>query len=74
MQYPIDTSGLLWFTSGMRKETAVQFYGSERALSKVLGISHQAVNSWKTNVPIKQAWKLERKSGGKLAMRLRDYR
>ena len=58
----------------MKKETAVKFYGSERALAKVLGISHQAVNSWKEIVPIKQAWKLERKSGGKLAMRLRDYR
>ncbi len=58
----------------MKKETAVKFYGSERALSKVLGISHQAVNNWKENVPIKKAWKLERLSKGKLAIRLRDYR
>jgi len=58
----------------MKKATAVDFYGSERALSKVLGISHQAVNGWKELVPNKQTWKRERKAGGRLAMRLRDYR
>lgn len=58
----------------MKKASAVQFYGSERALAKVLGISHQAVNRWNEIVPIKQAWKLERKSAGKLSMRLSDYR
>ena len=57
----------------MKKSEAVQHYGSERKISQVLGISHQAVNAWGKIVPIKKANKLEIDSGGKLWFMLEDY-
>ncbi len=58
----------------MRTEQAVKHFESKAKVARALGITRSAVTRWGAVVPIKQAWKLERKSGGKLAMRLRDYR
>ena len=58
----------------MRKETVIKMYQSEAEIARMLKISRQAVHKWPEVVPIKQAWKLERLSAGKLSMRLGDYR
>lgn len=57
----------------MRKKTVLNYY-SQTEVANMLKISKQAVHKWPDIVPIKQAWKLERASKGKLAMRLSDYR
>lgn len=50
----------------MKKSEAVQHYGSERKISQVLGISHQAVNAWGKIVPIKKARKIQLDTDHKL--------
>ena len=52
----------------------MNFFESEAEVARICGIKRQAVHQWLEIVPIKQAWKLERKSAGKLSMRLSDYR
>lgn len=70
---------------GMRKEQVMKYFESKYGSDAVRAvcwacrtrgrpISRQAVHKWPEVVPIKQAWKLERASGGKLSMRLSDYR
>jgi hypothetical protein len=58
----------------MRTEQAVKYFESKAKVARALGINRSAVTRWGDVVPIKQAWKLERLSKGKLAMRLADYR
>ena len=58
----------------MKKSTVLNHYESEAEVARLLKITRQAVHNWGEVVPIKQAWKLERLSKGKLAMCLRDYR
>jgi len=59
----------------MRLEQAVKHYGSNGEVAKALGLHRSSVGRWKDGiVPIGHAWILERKSGGKLSMRLSDYR
>ena len=50
----------------MKKSEAVQHYGSERKISRVLGISHQAVNAWGEVVPIKKAREIQLHTNHKL--------
>ena len=50
----------------MKKETPVNHYGSERKISQVLGISHQAVNAWGEFVPIKKAKEIQLDTDHKL--------
>ena len=57
----------------MKKSEAVQHYGSERKISRVLGISHQAVNAWGEIVPIKKAWRLHGYTDKQLRFDMRDY-
>ncbi len=58
----------------MKKSKAIEYYGGGSALARALNISKQAVSKWPDIVPIKQALALERKTGGKLALVLGDYR
>ena len=58
----------------MKTEQAAKHFGSQSALARVLDISPQAVSKWNGIIPIKQALRLERMTGGKLQLRLRDYR
>ena len=59
----------------MRTEQAAKHFGSKSKVADILNINRSAVTRWKDGiVPIKHAWVLERKSAGKLAMRLSDYR
>lgn len=58
----------------MLKKTAVRHFKTQTKVAEICGITRQAVSDWDSVVPIKHAWKLERASGGKLSMRLGDYR
>ncbi|MCP5016225.1 MAG: hypothetical protein GY938_13280 [Ketobacter sp.] len=58
----------------MRKNQVIKHFGSESEVSRLLNISRQAVNKWGEVVPIRHAWTLERASGGRVALRIQDYR
>jgi hypothetical protein len=58
----------------MKKTDAIAHFGGIMATADVLGISRQAVHKWPETVPINQAWKIERISGGKVPFRINDYR
>jgi hypothetical protein len=52
--------------AGMRKNIAIDFFGSPAALASALGISRQSVHGWKELVPEGKASRLERMTGGRL--------
>ncbi len=58
----------------MRKKQVVKHFGGITKAAQALNISRQAVSKWPDIVPIKQAWKIERLTGGKVAFRINDYR
>ena len=49
----------------MNKQTAVDYFGSARALAKALDISEGAVSQWES-IPILRQYQLEVLTGGKL--------
>lgn len=57
----------------MRKPRAISWAGTQKVLAAKLGISAQAVNKWPDIIPLKQAVRLVTLSGGRLALRARDY-
>jgi len=50
----------------MRREDVVQFFGSQRAVAKVLGITEQAVSQWPEIVPLGRQYALQVLTGGRL--------
>ena len=58
----------------MKKRQVIDFFGSQKAVADLLGISESAVSRWPEDVPIEQAWRLERASKGDLPMQIDDYR
>lgn len=51
----------------MKIKEAVAHFGSEYKIAKVLGINQSNVTRWRKNtIPMKRAWQLHVKSGGKL--------
>ena len=50
----------------MRKETAVQHFGSDAEVARALKISRQAVSKWPEIVPEGAAYKLQVLTGGRL--------
>lgn len=50
----------------MNTTDAIAFFGSKARIAKLLGISKQAVGTWKAKVPLKQALLLEQASYGHL--------
>lgn len=58
----------------MRTKQAIKYFGSQAAVARAAGVNRSAVHRWGDVVPIKRAWVLERKSKGKVAMRIGDYR
>ena len=58
----------------MRTKQAIKYFGSQAAVARACGIDRSAVNRWGDVVPIKRAWRLERLSKGRIAMRIGDYR
>jgi len=45
----------------MKKNDALQHFGSERAIAEAIGISVQAVNKWGDDVPPLRAYQLQEK-------------
>ena len=58
----------------MKKTQAIDFFGSQAAVAKLLDVSESTVSRWPEDIPIDYAWRLERASKGDLRMRLNDYR
>lgn len=50
----------------MRTRDAVDYFKTKVRLAEELGISHSAVSQWGTLMPEKQAFKLDRITGGQL--------
>ena len=58
----------------MKKKAAIKHFGGVLNTAQALGLSRQAVYKWPDVVPIKQAWRIERMSKGKVPFRINDYR
>jgi len=58
----------------MKKKAAIKYFGGISETAQVLNISRQYVHQWPDIVPINQAWKIERISGGKVPFVINDYR
>ncbi len=58
----------------MKKTHVIDFFGSQAEVARLLNISESSVSRWPEDVPIEQAWRLERLSKGDLRMRINDYR
>jgi hypothetical protein len=58
----------------MRTKQAVKHFGTKADVARAADVSRSAVTRWGEVVPIKRAWKLQRRSGGKISMRLGDYK
>ena len=62
----------------MKVETAVKFFGSQRKLAEVLGLSESAVSLWTSRdngvVPMKHILRLKDMSSGELDLVMDDYR
>ncbi len=58
----------------MKKKTAIKHFGSGAEIARRLNITRAAVSAWPDVVPLKYVWELRQQSGGKLAVRLNDYR
>ena len=58
----------------MKKAQAIDFFGSQAEVARVLNVSESTVSRWPEDIPIEQAWRLERASKGDLRMRINDYR
>jgi len=58
----------------MKKKDAIKHFKSGAAVARRLNISRQAVHKWPEVVPLQYVWELRQASGGKLAVRLSDYR
>ncbi|WP_432693102.1 Cro/CI family transcriptional regulator [Morganella morganii] len=51
----------------MRKDDAVKYFGSQRAIAEKLELTDAAVSQWKEVIPERAALKLSRITKGKLA-------
>ncbi|EDR7342194.1 transcriptional regulator Cro [Salmonella enterica subsp. salamae] len=58
----------------MNKSTAVDFFGSQRAIAAALDISEQAVSRWGNLIPKGSALELEKLTNGALRCELEVYR
>ena len=58
----------------MKVTDAAEHYGSKAALARKLGVKRSTVTKWGEIVPIKHAWIVQRKSHGRVALRIGDYR
>ena len=58
----------------MKTKQVVKYFGTKMAVAEVLGINRSAVTRWGDIVPINQAWKIERITGGKVPFVINDYR
>ena len=49
----------------MKKESAIEYFGSGAALASAIGVTRQAVADWK-QIPIGRQYQIEVLTGGKL--------
>ena len=60
----------------MKIKEAIKYYGNQRKLAKVLGITDSSISRWKERglfVPIKAAMKINKLTSGAVDLRLGDY-
>lgn len=50
----------------MKKQTAVEYFGSEAKLARFLGLTNGAVNQWGEYIPQGRAYQIELMTKGKL--------
>ena len=50
----------------MKTNDVLTHFGGKRATAEALGLSTQAVQAWKTIIPQKQAWRIDRLTNGVL--------
>ena len=58
----------------MDKQKVVEYFGSQRAVARALGISDAAVSQWKEIIPEKDAHRLELVTSGVLKFQEKAYR
>lgn len=57
----------------MKKEDAVNYFGSQAKLAKALRISESSVSQWDGIIPEGRAYKLQVLTGGQLKVNQADY-
>lgn len=50
----------------MKKQEAIQYFGSLVNLAKALGIGHSAISQWSEDIPQRRAYEIERITNGAL--------
>ncbi len=58
----------------MNKSSAIEYYGTQRAVALSLGISYQAVSNWPEIIPKGAALELEKITNGALKCDLSVYK
>lgn len=58
----------------MKVAEAKEYYGTKAEIARKLGLKRSTVTKWGEIVPIKWAWIIQRKSHGRVALRIGDYR
>lgn len=61
-----DKKGYIWHGEPMKTSEAVEFFKTQEALAKALGISQAAVSQWGETVPKGRAYQLQVMTRGKL--------
>lgn len=57
----------------MRKQTVVDYFGTQIAVAKALGITKSAVCQWKARIPERMAYRLEALTRKRLRVNRKDY-
>lgn len=58
----------------MRKTDVLEYFGTTTAVAEAAGVSVPAVSQWGERVPLGSAAVLERVTGGRLRLDMKDYR
>ena len=57
----------------MEKQAVIEHFGSYAEVARLLGISRQAVHKWPDVIPFRQAYRIEKATGGELKLDDRRY-
>ncbi|HHQ4466775.1 TPA: Cro/CI family transcriptional regulator [Aeromonas veronii] len=58
----------------MKKDQAIQFFGSNNAMARAAGVTKSTASEWPEIIPAKHAASIHFASGGQLDFGLDDYR
>lgn len=58
----------------MNKQTVINFFGTQIAVARALGLAKSTISEWPDPIPEGQAWKLQVLTGGKLQVDPAAYR